>query len=427
MSAMRLGSLSRRNPVSGCTRLRVVRSLGMAIILLTFLLAATAFAIPATDVVQTILLTRAPVSSPPPTTLSESFIVTAPPTPTAIVILLPGGTGILQLTPDGLGSGTLNVNSANFLVRSRALFAGHNFYTISLDAATDFQLLPNGLTDQRSSSAYISDVLTVIAWARAAEPGLPVWVVGTSRGNGGAFVAALYSPGAGGPNGLAFTSAVNSTTDPDSLLKANLASITVPVFLLNDSGNTCTGTTTAGQAAVIAALTSSPRVSALELGSASLTPLTDNCHEYADHGYFGLEDKAVFNIALFITGSPIVTAAQYPAPNTSHLKFFLTVPPDLQPLGQCDALATAPASLGSACYESSTAPVVGKSCGLSSTCNPCPVGRTITVTGMSSSSDNGTFTISRFVNAGAVKVRASSGMTLSAQSGTASFSAGCVQ
>src|SRR5215469_2861819 len=89
----------------------------------------TAVSFAQTDVVQTITVVRAPVAGAPP--VQESFIVTTTPSPAAVVILLAGATGDIQLTPDGLGSGTLNVTSANPLIRSRWLFAGHDLYAIS--------------------------------------------------------------------------------------------------------------------------------------------------------------------------------------------------------------------------------------------------------------------------------------------------------
>jgi len=67
----------------------------LAILVVCLLLTTTAFA--QVDVVQTLTVTRPPVTGPTPVT--QSFIVTAPPgTPTAVVILLPGGDGNIQLT-----------------------------------------------------------------------------------------------------------------------------------------------------------------------------------------------------------------------------------------------------------------------------------------------------------------------------------------
>jgi hypothetical protein len=251
------------------------------------------------DVVQTLILTRTPVSNPPPPVLSESFIVTATPAPTAIVILLPGGGGLIGLSPNGTG-GTLDVNSHNFVVRSRFLFAGHNLYTITLDAATDFYLLPDGLAGEEGSAAHVSDILEVIAWARSTMPGLPVWIVGTSRGTGGAFVAGSYSPAEGGPDGLVFAASVNAATDPDSLLNANLAGITVPALLINDAGSTCSLALVAGQPPVLKALKHSPRKGVSLVASGGLTALTENCDALSDHGFFGIEDTAVRDIAVWM-------------------------------------------------------------------------------------------------------------------------------
>jgi hypothetical protein len=224
--------------------------------------------------------------------------------PTFIVILLAGSNGDIQLTP-AAPDGTLDVSSSNFLVRSRWLFAGEGFYTITPDIATDFPL-PQGLTDNQNNMNHIIDVLQLISWARGEMPGLPVWVVGTSRGTAGAFVAGQYSPGAGGPDGLVFTDSINSATDPDSLLMANLSAITVPVLFVNETGNACAGTLAGGNNAVVKKLTSSAKVSREEVGKGNLLPLTDECHALSEHGFFGVEEIAVHKIALWIKSAPVV-------------------------------------------------------------------------------------------------------------------------
>lgn len=267
--------------------------------------ACLAFAAPssAQDTVQTLTVTRTPVAGSPPVT--QSFIVTAVPTPTAVVILLTGGDGTFDLIPNG-SDGTVHVNSANFLIRSRWLFAGKGLYTISLDAATDFKLLPNVLKGQQGSAAHVTDLLQVIAWARTTVPSTPVWIIGTSRGTGGAFVAAQYSPAAGGPDGLVFADSVSGPSDPDSLDAAalTLSNITVPVLFLQDNGNSCPGTEAVPQAVVVAGLTSSSKVSTESVPSSGLTALTDPCDGLSDHGFFGETDGAVPDIALWIASAP---------------------------------------------------------------------------------------------------------------------------
>ncbi len=277
----------------GCLRL------GSLVMLATCLLfAATSFA--AVDVVYTLNTSRPGVT--------QSFIVSAPPTtttPTFVVILLAGGTGDINLTPVG-SDGILSVKSNNFLVRSRWLFAGQGFYVITLDAATDFLATSTGLQGQQGSANHVADVAQVIVWARGQMPGLPVWVVGTSAGTAGAFVAAQYLPAAGGPDGLVFTDNINEIGNQDSLLSATLGNITIPVLLLNDKGNTCAGTLESGNAAVVKALTKSALVANEQIQKGNLEPLTDPCNALSDHGFFGVEDTTVKKIASWIASAPVV-------------------------------------------------------------------------------------------------------------------------
>jgi len=214
--------------------------------------------------------------------------------------------GFVTTTASSYG---LDVTSNNFLVRSRWLFAGQGFYTITLNLASDFPL-PQGLTGLQGSANHVSDVLAAIAWARKEQiglpAGLPVWVVGTSRGTAGAFVAGQYSPGAGGPDGLVFADSINDPANPDSLAKANLPGIVVPVLLLQDAGNGCMGTMATGESAVVKLLTSSPLVKRDSVASAGLLPLTDSCKALSDHGFFGKEPEAVAKIAAFIKSAPLI-------------------------------------------------------------------------------------------------------------------------
>lgn len=260
----------------------------------------------AQDTVYTLTITdRSPVAGS--ATPTESFILTAPLTsPTAVLILLPGGSGEIQLTPSG-SDGTLDINSSNFLVRSRWTFAANNFYVITLDAATDFYLLTNGLVDEQGSPQHVLDVLQVITWARTTYPGLPVWLVGTSRGTAGAFVAAAYSPSAGGPNGLVFTDPVNILGDADSLqpgtsapFPLNLAAITVPTLIVQNLSQACQVSQTSQNAVVKSDLTSAPIASVLSVAG-GLPALDSNpCHALTYHGFFGIEVPTVELISLWI-------------------------------------------------------------------------------------------------------------------------------
>lgn len=270
-------------------------------VLIAALLGAAVSSASSVDTVYSVLVERAPVVGGPP--IFQSFITTpaaSTVTPTAVVILLASGNGEIQLgglPPDG----TLDVNSNDFLVRSRWLFAGQNFYVITPDAAADFYRLANGLEGWEGSNAHVTDILQLIAWARSTVPGVPVWVVGTGRGTAGAFAAGLYNPASGGPDGLVFASPLASTTDTDSVLAAKLSAITVPVLIINNTLDACSGTLLDSDRAIKKALTSSPTVNIKQMvGDDSFTSLTDQCDALAPDGFFGIEPRTVVTIANWI-------------------------------------------------------------------------------------------------------------------------------
>lgn len=263
------------------------------------------------DTVQTLTVTRTPVAGMPPVT--ESFIVSAPPSaPTAVLILFPGREGNIQLT--ALGSdGTLDVNSENTLVRSRWLFASQGFAVLTVDSASDFQQLPHGLDKEQGSAAHMQDILQVIAWARSAYPGVPVWAVGHSRGTGPAFVAAANSPSAGGPDGLVLMAPNddNPATDPDSALAVGLAGITVPALILSNELDACNVTTPAAELTVKQELKNS-RSSAITYIKGGFPTLLDACHALSYHGFLGIEPQAVAVVTNFINTEervPVTTTA----------------------------------------------------------------------------------------------------------------------
>jgi len=294
------------------------------------LLAAASFAQITEDSVVTLTVTRAPVGGAIPP-IYQSFIVSPPPggigAATAVLILLPGRTGNIQLTPASIvttlpgSDGTLAVNSGNFVVRSRWLFAAEGFVVLTLNSATDFQQISTGLEGEQGSFAHVTDVLQVISYARSI-PGLPantpVWLVGTSLGNAGAWVAGGVpcsspaippNPPPVGPDGLVFTSPVNTavsvsgcvvTGDVDSLLAAPLANITVPTLLFNNKMSTCASALYSGDTAVYKALIGAPAKANQNINIAGFPALSTDCEALSPHGYFGIEPTVVTRISSWI-------------------------------------------------------------------------------------------------------------------------------
>src|SRR5262245_29167299 len=88
-------------------------------------------------------------------------LVLAPPEPKAVVLLLAGGRGGLQMAPDG----SMKWGQPNFLVRSRQVFADQGLLVVVLDAPSDRQSPPY-LENFRQTKEHAADLKAVIAWAR---------------------------------------------------------------------------------------------------------------------------------------------------------------------------------------------------------------------------------------------------------------------
>jgi len=107
------------------------------------------------------------------------MLVDAPEAAKAVVVLFPGGKGKVLVKNDGTFKGTIG----NFLTRSRKKFAAHGLITVLFDAPSD-RRDSQGLTfDYRMTKEHAGDIKQAMAKLRESFPGLPLWLVGTSRGS----------------------------------------------------------------------------------------------------------------------------------------------------------------------------------------------------------------------------------------------------
>jgi len=217
---------------------------------------------------------------------SASFIVTAPQgPPVAIAILFSGGDGNLRLWRHAPPL------SKNFLVRSRGLFARAGILTLTVDAPSDRR--ETGLAGFRASAEHRADIAAVIRWARSRSPA-PLWLVGTSRGT--VSVAHLAAAGAA-VDGIVLSASV---TEPGrrrrpTALDAALGRVRVPALLVHHRHDRCYVTPAAGVDRLRAALDRTPRLEVL-LFDGGREPESAPCKPLSQHGYFGIEQKAVGDI-----------------------------------------------------------------------------------------------------------------------------------
>jgi hypothetical protein len=220
--------------------------------------------------------------------------------PSATVILLAGGDGVLGLQ----ASGKIGTDLAlNFLIRSREHFARQGLAVAALDTASDRRSGMNG--DIRLSAQHAQDVARVIA-ALKSRIGTPVWLVGTSSGTvSAAGIAARLAASEPRPAGIVLTSTQTTLTAGlcgRTVYYAPLAAIRVPVLAVShrDDGCPCSPGNAATGAKLMAALSgSSAREHKVFAGGSP--PLSKGpCLARAPHGFFGIEGDVVKAIAEWI-------------------------------------------------------------------------------------------------------------------------------
>ena len=224
----------------------------------------------------------------------QRLLVIAPAAPKASVVLFAGGNGGLQIAPDGrLGGG-----AGNFLVRTRSLFASHDFLVAVADAPSDKQQ-PPFLGGHRQRPDHVADVRAVIAWLRK-EAAVPVWLIGTSRGTQSVgFLGTELPPSAGGPDGLVLTSTILSDPRGRAVPAMPLEAVRVPVLLVHHRLDGCDHCRFADTPRVLERLTASPRKELVAFDGG--TSRGDPCEAFAYHGYNGIERDVVGAIAAWIS------------------------------------------------------------------------------------------------------------------------------
>lgn len=204
----------------------------------------------------------------------------------ATVVLLPGGGGGIGLR-DGVPT------SDNFLVRSRDHFAAHGFNVAVVSRPTDKELD----YEFRVSPAHIEDLRQVVEYLKT-DTGLPVWLVGTSRGTVSAAAAAITF-GNEKLAGLALTSSVTSNKRTGAVPEQKLEAIRIPVLVLHHEKDACSVTFPRGARWIIDGLKNAP-VKKLIMVSGGAGASGDPCEPLHWHGFIGMEKEAVGLIADWI-------------------------------------------------------------------------------------------------------------------------------
>jgi hypothetical protein len=225
--------------------------------------------------------------------VSVRMLVLSPPNPKAAVLLIPGGHGGLQISPNG----SLQWGAGNFLVRSRQMFAEQGLLVAVADAPSDRQAKPflNGF---RFSAEHGADIKALIGWMRS-QAHVPVWLVGTSRGTLSAAYATTALQGADGPDGLVLTSSiVGDYKEGSSVIALPLDKIHVPTLVVHHEQDGCSVCAYREVPTLMNKLIGAPRKELLSVQGGENKG--DPCEAFAHHGFNGIESKVVKQLASWV-------------------------------------------------------------------------------------------------------------------------------
>lgn len=200
---------------------------------------------------------------------------------TATVVLLPGGSGGFGKIEDGKPTGT------NFLVRSRDFFANAGLNVAVMNRPSDKNDLdyPDRVADE-----HMTDIKALVDYLKK-DSGLPVWIVGTSRGTVSATAAAVKF-GNSDLGGIVLTSSVVNYKKIGAVPAQNIESIKIPVLVLHHEQDGCQHCRPHEVPGIVKGLKNAP-FKKLVMVNGGGNPTGDPCEAMHYHGFIGMEKEAV--------------------------------------------------------------------------------------------------------------------------------------
>lgn len=270
----RVRGSDRRRPPPIAMR-RFILQLGTGLVLALAGLAATAVRAQSKEVID--LPTRPDVT--------QRVLLVAPAAPQAVALLFAGGHGGLGLYPNG----SMRWGDNNFVVRTRELFVERGLAVAVVDAPSDRQRSPF-LSGWRQSAEHAEDIGRLVEALRG-RMGVPVWLVGTSRGTQSVAHLATVLEGRRAPDGIVLTSSILVDDGTPAVTAMPLERIRQPVLVVHHEADACALCPYSAVPALIGGLKASARAELLAFkGGISTGPV---CAALAHHGFNGIEAEVV--------------------------------------------------------------------------------------------------------------------------------------
>jgi pimeloyl-ACP methyl ester carboxylesterase len=204
----------------------------------------------------------------------------------ATVVLLMGGGGDIGLKGSVPTSG-------NFLVRNRERFAANGFNVALIDRPTDRELD----FDFRLSSEHIHDLRQVVRHVKT-DTGLPVWLIGHSRGTVSAAAGAIAF-GNEELAGVVLTASVTSAKRRGAVPTQKLDAIRIPVLVVHHEKDACATTMPSEARLITEGLKNAPVKRQMMLNGGA-NPEGEPCDSSHWHGFVGMERETVDRIVAWI-------------------------------------------------------------------------------------------------------------------------------
>jgi hypothetical protein len=225
--------------------------------------------------------------------VTQSYLLSSPEAgkARAVAVLFPGDAGKVELERE---AARVLLDRGNFLVRSRRLFTGSSIVAAVMDAPSDQS---RGMRDEfRLGGAHAEDIGRVVANLKSRFPGLPVFLVGTSRGTISAAAAGSRLGKAVDGVALTATPFLASRRQP-GLSGFDFSSIPVPLLFVHHVDDGCDSTPYSAAKGLAERY---PVVSV----SGGLPPQSKPCDAMSPHGFLGREADTVDAIAKWMLKQP---------------------------------------------------------------------------------------------------------------------------
>jgi pimeloyl-ACP methyl ester carboxylesterase len=210
-----------------------------------------------------------------------------PQAPRGTVVMLPGGAGDIGVDEDGDAA-----HGKNFVVRTRDLWLAHG-YAVMIPDAEDGQNL-RGL---RNTPEYGKIVQDLVRAASTRAPG-PVFLLGTSQGTVAAVNGAARLSKAELAGVILTESVSRHSKSGETVFDASPERVTAPVLVVANRDSACR----------VAPPEDAPRIAAAMTGAAEVRVIYVQggvtrswaCGSESPHGYFGIENTVVDQIAAWL-------------------------------------------------------------------------------------------------------------------------------